>query len=82
MVVGGVVVVIGEIVTGGYDLSGKVGMGPVDAGVDDGDDGLGIPLGHVPGGRGLDVGPGGHLGLDLWADVEDAAPVQEAILIF
>ena len=81
VVVGRVVVVVGEVVAGGDDLGGEVGMGHVDARVEDGDDDLGVALGRVPGGRRLDVGAGRHLRLDARADVEDAAAVAQVVLV-
>ena len=81
VVVGRVVVIVGEVAAGGDHLAGEVGMGHIDARIEDGDDGLGVAPGHVPGGRGLDVGAGRHLRLDARADVEDAAAVAQAVLV-
>ena len=81
VVVGRVIVIVGEVVAWGDDLGGEVGVRPVDARVEDGDDHSGIAQSRVPCGRGLDVGAGGHLGPDVVADIEDPAPVTKVVLI-
>ena len=55
--------VAGDLAGVGPDVGGQVGVGVIDAGVDDGDDDAAAAGGDVPGFRGVDVGVGRAAGL-------------------